>query len=133
MRERRSGMATKKSGARSANRKSGSSNGAGSARDRHADGGAGSDASTVKEIAGKAKGPAMASGAAVLGLLALKRRRRRRKVLGLALPRSSELEIRALATTIGKASKEFGKTSKRVSKDIERLGDQAERIGKVLS
>lgn len=126
-------MATRMSGARSTNRKSGSPNGAGSRRDRSADGGAGSNASTVKEIAGKAKGPAMAAGAAALGLLALKRRRRRRKVLGLALPRSSELEMRSLAKTIGKASKEFGKTSKKVSKDIERLGDQAERIGRVLS
>jgi hypothetical protein len=126
-------MATRTSRARSANRKSGSSNGAASRHDRSADGGAGSDASTVKEIAGKGKGPAMAAGAAVVGLLALKRRRRRRKVLGLALPRSSELEIKSLAKTIGKASKEFGKTSKRISKDIERLGDQAERIGKVLS
>ena len=90
-------MATRTSGARSANRKSGSSNGAGSRHDRSADGGAGSNASTVKEIAGKGKGPAMAAGAAVVGLLALKRRRRRRKVLGLALPRSSELEMKSLA------------------------------------
>ena len=114
-------MATSKAGARSANRKSGSSNGAES------------DTSNVKEVARKAKGPVMASGAAVVALLALKRHRRRRKVLGLALPPSFELEMNALAKTIGQASKEFGKRSKKVSKDIERLGDQAERIGKVLS
>jgi MYXO-CTERM domain-containing protein len=113
-------MTTTTSGARSAKRTSGSSNGAGS------------DASNVKELAGKAKGPAMAAGAAVVGLLVLKRRRRRTKVLGLALPRSAELEMKSLAQSIGKASKEFGKTSKKVSKDIERIGDQAERIGRVL-
>jgi hypothetical protein len=126
-------MATRTSGATSANRKSGSSNGAGSRGDRSADSGARSNAGAVKEIAGKGKGPAMGAAAAVVGLLALKRRRRRRKVLGLALPHSSELEIKSLAQTVGNASKEFGKTSKRVSKDIERLGDQAERIGKILS
>lgn len=97
------------------------------------DGAAGSNAGTGKEIAGKGAGPAMAAGAAVVGLLVLKRRRRRRKVLGLTLPRSAELELSSLARTIGEASKEFGKASKRISKDIERLGDQAERIGKMLS
>jgi hypothetical protein len=126
-------MATSKSGARSANRKSGSSNGASSSRTQSTDGRAESDASNVKEVAKKAKGPAMAAGAAVVGVLALKSRRRRKKVLGLALPRSSELEMKSLAKTIGKASKEFGKTSKKLSKDIERVGDQAERIGKILS
>jgi hypothetical protein len=68
-----------------------------------------------------------------VGVLALKSHRRRKKALGLPLPRSSELEMRSLAKTIGKASREFGKTSKKVSKDIERIGDQAERIGKILS
>lgn len=91
------------------------------------------DAGSVKEVASKAKGPALAAGATVVGLLALKSRRRRKKVLGVTLPRSSELEIQSLAKTIGKASKEFAKTSKRVSKDIERVGHQAERIAKILS
>jgi hypothetical protein len=126
-------MTTRTSGARGANQRSGSSNGARPGRARSADGRAESDASNVKEIAGKATGPAVVAGAAVVGLLALKRRRRRTKVLGLALPRSFELELASLAKTIGNASKEFGKTSKNVSKDIERLGDQAERIGKILS
>jgi hypothetical protein len=102
-----------------------------SQRSRSAGDAAASDASTFKELAGRAKGPAIAGGAAVVGLLALQRRRRRTKVLGLALP--SELEMKSLAKTIGKASKEFGKASKTVSKDIERLADQAERIGKILS
>jgi len=126
-------MTTRTSAARSANRKSGSSNGAGPGRDRKADDLADSEVSNVKDVAGRAKGPAMAAGAAVVGLLALKRRRRRTKVLGLELPRSFELELTSLAKTIANASKEFGKTSKRVSKDIERIGDQAERIGRVLS
>jgi MYXO-CTERM domain-containing protein len=123
-------MTTRTSGARSATRRSSSSNGAGPGRDRSADGRA---ESNVKEVAGKATAPALVAGAAVVGLLALRRRRRRTKVLGLALPRSFELELTSLAKTIGNASKEFGKTSKNVSKDIERLGDQAERIGKILS
>jgi hypothetical protein len=91
------------------------------------------DAGSVKEVAAKAKGPAMAAGATVVGLVALKSRRRRKKVLGLTLPRSSELEMNSLAKTIGKATREFSKTSKRVSKDLERVGDQAERIAKILS
>lgn len=121
-------MAASKPGARSANR----GNGASSPR-QDTNGHVESDASGVTEVAKKAKGPAIAAGAAVVGVLALRSRRRRTKVLGLTLPRSSELEMASLAKTIGKASKEFGKTSKRVSKDIERVGDQAERIGKLLS
>ena len=44
----------------------------------------------------------------------------------------SDLDVKAMAKTLGKASKQFGQTSKSVSKDIERVGDQAERIGKIL-
>ena len=96
---------------------------------------------TVKEVADKAKGPAMAVGAAAVGVaggLLLRGRMRRRTVLGLAVPRSlsnvsvSDLDVKELAKTVGKASKQFGETTKSVSKDIERLGDQAERIGKIL-
>ena len=56
----------------------------------------------------------------------------------LPLPRSigtaelPDLDLKALAKTLGQASKQFGQTSKTVSKDIERVGDQAERIGKIL-
>ena len=56
----------------------------------------------------------------------------RTKVLGVSLPRSSELDVQSIAKTLGNASKQLGKTSKNVSKDIERVGDQAERIGKIL-
>ena len=92
-------------------------------------------ASNVKEVAGKAVGPALAVGAAAAGVaggVALKNRMTRKKVLGISLPRSSELDVQSLAKTVGKASKQFGKTSKNVSKDIERVADQAERIGKIL-
>jgi hypothetical protein len=88
---------------------------------------------TAKDAAKKAGGPAVAVGAAAVGLaggLALKRRSRRPKVLGMALP---DLDVKSVAKTVGKASKQFGQTSKSVSKDIERVGDQAERIGKILS
>jgi hypothetical protein len=97
--------------------------------------------STLKGAAGNARGPAVAVGAAAAGLvggLVLSRRTRRTKVLGMTLPSSigkgnlSDLDVKAMAKTLGKASKQFGQTSKSVSKDIERVGDQAERIGKIL-
>jgi hypothetical protein len=96
---------------------------------------------TLKGAASKAGGPAVAVGAAAAGLvggLVLKRRPRRTKVLGVSLPRSMgkaklpDLDVKSVAKSVGKASKQFGQTSKTVSKDIERVGDQAERIGKIL-
>jgi hypothetical protein len=80
----------------------------------------------------KAGGPAVAVGAAAAGVaggLVLKSRTRRKKVLGVPLP---EIDVKAVAKTVGKASKQLGQTSKTVSKDIERVGDQADRIGKIL-
>ena len=91
--------------------------------------------SNVTELAVRFKGPAIAIAAATGGALALKgrkRRNRRQTVLGITLPRSSELDIQSVAKTLGRASKQFGKTSKGLCKDIERVGDQAERIGKIL-
>jgi hypothetical protein len=93
---------------------------------------------TLKNAVSNASGPAVAVGAAAAGVaggLVLKSRTRRKKVLGLPLPRSignASLDLRSVAKTVGKASKQFGQTSKNVSKDIERVGDQAERIGKIL-
>jgi hypothetical protein len=87
---------------------------------------------TLKSAAGKAGAPAMAVGAAaagVLGGLAIKGRSRRRKLHGLRLP---EVDLKAVAKTVGKASKQLGERSKNVSKDLERMGDQAERVGKIL-
>jgi hypothetical protein len=86
----------------------------------------------LKSAAGKAGAPALAVGAAVAGVaggVALKARARRPKVLGVPVP---EIDVKSVAKTVGKASKQLGQTSKNVSKDIERLGDQAEKIGKVL-
>jgi hypothetical protein len=91
---------------------------------------------TIKSAAGKAGGPALAVGAAAAGVaggLLIKGRTRRKRVLGVPLPRSADLDVMSLAKNVGKASKQFGQTSKSVSKDIERVGDQAERIGKILS
>jgi hypothetical protein len=98
---------------------------------------------SLKSALGKASGPAVAIGAAAAGvaggLVLKKSRRRRKRVLGVPLPRSigkaglSDLDLQSMAKTVGKASKQLGQTSKNVSKDIERVGDQAERVGKILS
>ena len=91
---------------------------------------------TVKQAASKSKGPAVALGAAAAGLaggLVLKSRSRRRTVLGVAVPRSlPDVDPKAIAKSVGHASKRFAKTSKNVSKELDRAGDQAERIGKIL-
>jgi len=95
-------------------------------------------AGTAKQAAGKAKGPAVAVGAAAAGIaggLLVKSRMSRPKVLGLSVPRSLKkpsLDPKSIAKTVGDASQTFAKTSKSVSKDLERAGDQAERIGKIL-
>jgi len=74
----------------------------------------------------------------VAGGIALKSRVQRPKVLGVKLPRSivkpdlGDVDLKGLAKTVGKASKQLGATSKTVSKDIQRVGEQAERIGKIL-
>jgi hypothetical protein len=94
---------------------------------------------TIKQSATKAKGPAVAVGAAAAGLaggLALRGRMRRPKLLGVPLPRSlgkSNLDVHSIAKSVGEASQSFAKTSKTVSKDLEHTGEQAERIGKILS
>jgi hypothetical protein len=80
-------------------------------------------AGTAKQVAGKATGPAVAVGAAAVGVaggLALKGRR------------AKASDVEGIVKTIGKASKRLAATSKNVSKDIERAGDKAERIGKIL-
>jgi hypothetical protein len=95
---------------------------------------------TVKHAAGKAAGPAVAVGAAAVGIaggIALKTRTRRKTVLGVKLPRSfgnslPDIDAKSIAKSVGQASKQFAKTTKGVSKDLERAGDQAERIGKIL-
>ena len=93
---------------------------------------------TVKSAAGKAMGPALAVGAAMVGVaggVVLRGRLRRKTVLGVPLPRSfgmPDLDPKGMAKTVGQASKRFAKTTKTVSKDLGRVGDQAERIGKIL-
>jgi hypothetical protein len=91
---------------------------------------------SVKQAATRAKGPALAVGAAAAGLaggIALKGRGRRKTVLGVPIPkRLPSVDPKALAKSVGEASAQLAKTSKSVSKDIERAGDQAERIGKIL-
>lgn len=93
-------------------------------------------ASTAKQTASKAKGPAVAVGATVAGVaggLVLKNRMGRKTVLGVAVPRSAaDVDVKAIAKSVGDASQRFAKTSKSISKDMDRAGDQAERIGKVL-
>jgi hypothetical protein len=94
---------------------------------------------TIKETALKAKGPAVAVGATAVGVaggMILRDRMRRKTVLGIPLPRSgvmpSDRDVRSVAKSLGKASKQFGQATKSVSKDMERVGDQAERFGKFL-
>jgi hypothetical protein len=95
---------------------------------------------TLKNAAGKAKGPAVAVGAAAAGIaggVALRSRMRRKTVLGVTLPRSfgkrlPDIDAKSIAKSVGHASKQIGKASKSASKDLERVGDSAERIGKIL-
>jgi hypothetical protein len=70
----------------------------------------------------------------VAGGALLRGRMKRRKVLGVPLPRSLNggLDAKSIAKTVGEVSEKFAKTSKTVSRDMERAGDQAERIGRVL-
>ena len=93
---------------------------------------------SVKQVASKAKGPAIAvagaTAAGIAGGLALKGRHRRRHVLGVPMPRSlsSGVDVKSVAKSVGKASQKVAEASKTVSKDADRVGDQAERIGKIL-
>ena len=71
----------------------------------------------------------------VAGGLLIRGKMRRKTVLGVPVPRSlgkPEIDVKAIAKSVGKVSKQFGETTKTVSKDMERVGDQAERIGKIL-
>ena len=93
----------------------------------------------MKDVASKAKGPAVAVGATaaagVAGGMLIRSRSRQRKVLGIPVPRSisrPEIDVKSMAKTVGKASKQLGQTTKTVSKDMERVADQAARIGKIL-
>jgi hypothetical protein len=89
-------------------------------------------------VAGKAKGPAIAMGAAAAGIaggVVLRGRSRRKTVLGMPLPRAiakPDIDPKNVVKTVGHASRRFAKTAKSMSKDLERVGDQAERIGKIL-
>lgn len=91
---------------------------------------------TIKGMASKSTGPVVAVGAAAVGIaggLLIKSRTRRKTVLGVPVPkRLPAVDPKAIAKSVGSASKRFAKTSKSVSKDVERAGDQAEKIGKIL-
>lgn len=98
-------------------------------------------AGSVKGAVTKVSGP-LAVGAtalAVAGGLVLKDRLRRKTVLGVRVPRSigkprvSNVDVKAVAKNVGKASTQFGQKTQRVAKDIERAGEQAERFGRLLS
>ena len=97
---------------------------------------------TIKQTAGKAKGPAIAVGAAAVGAAGgalLRDRTRKKTVLGVPVPRSlgkskaPDLDLPEMAKSIGRASAQFGQKTKDVSRDMERVGDRAERFGKMLS
>jgi hypothetical protein len=122
-------------------RKPAASKAAGSAnRSRASSNGNNGALASVKSAAGNAAAPAIAVGAAAVGIaggIALKSRTRRKTVLGLKMPKSigkspSNIDAKSIAKSVGHASKQFAKTTKGVAKDLERAGDQAERIGKLL-
>jgi len=97
--------------------------------------GNGGVAGSLKQVASKVKGPAVAVGATAVGVaggLVLRNHQRRNKILGVSVPRLSDVDVKAVAKSVGKASRQLGETSRSVSKDIERVGVQAERIGKLL-
>ena len=88
---------------------------------------------SAKQVAHKAKVPAIAIGAAAAGMaggIALGSRARPRTVLGVSLPKHRpSVDAKSLAKSVGKVGANFVKTSKTVSK--ERAGDQAKRIGRI--
>jgi hypothetical protein len=97
---------------------------------------------TIKQVASKAKGPAIAVGAAAAGAAGgalLRDRTRQKKVLGVPVPRSfgkskvTDLDLPEVVKSFGRASQQFGQKTKSVSKDVEQVGDRAERFGKMLS
>ena len=97
---------------------------------------------TVKQVASKAKGPAIAVGAAAAGAaggVLLRDRTRKKKVLGVPVPRSfgkskvTDLDLPEVVKSVGRASQQFGQKTKSVSKDMENVGDRAERFGKMLN
>jgi hypothetical protein len=97
---------------------------------------------TIKQVASKAKGPAIAVGAAAAGAAGgalLRDRTRKKKVLGVPVPRSfgkskvTDLDLPEVVKSFGRASQQFGQKTKSVSKDVEQVGDRAERFGKMLS
>jgi hypothetical protein len=97
---------------------------------------------TIRQVASKAKGPAIAVGAAAAGAaggVLLRDRTRKKKVLGVPVPRSfgkskvTDLDLPEVVKSVGRASQHFGQKTKSVSKDMERVGDRAERVGKMLS
>jgi hypothetical protein len=97
---------------------------------------------TIKQVASKAKGPAIAVGAAAAGAaggVLLRDRTRKKKVLGVPVPRSfgkskvTDLDLPEVVKTVGRASQQFGRKTKSVSRDMEEVGDRAERFGKMLS
>ena len=57
--------------------------------------------------------------------MVLKSTRRQKTILGVPVPRKvPSVDVKKVAKSVGKASKQFGETSKSVSKDIERVGDR---------
>jgi hypothetical protein len=133
-----------KSGSKAASSRSGGSSSSGKQQNGAAAAVAsrvGDTASSVKDTAtkaaGKAAGPAIAVGAAAAGVAGgalLRSRMKRRKVMGIPMPRSLNggLDAKSIAKTVGDASADFARTSKSVSRKLERAGNQAERIGRAL-
>jgi hypothetical protein len=91
-------------------------------------------ADTVGSAASKARGPLVAGGAAAAGAIggivlgARVLRPRRRKVLGIPIPRDG-IGLKPLAHEVRKAGKQIG----RMADEVGKARAQAEKIGKALS
>ena len=86
---------------------------------------------SAKQVAHKAKVPAIAIGAAAAGMaggIALGSRARPRTVLGVPMPKHRpSVDAKSLAKSVGKVGANFVKTSKRVSKERARRPGEADR------
>jgi hypothetical protein len=90
-----------------------------------------------RSTASKLRGPALAGGAAIAGILggvalgakAMPRKRRFPSVNGLGKVDLKKVDVKKTRKQVGRASKAFGE----FTKELRKAGEQAERIGNALS
>ena len=86
-------------------------------------------------MASKLRGPALAGGAAIAGIVgvalgakALPRKRRRFQLPSISGLDIDKLDIKKTRKQVGRASKQFGE----FTRELRKAGEQAERIGNAL-